>query len=102
MSEIIQIQVGQCGNQLGSAFWETICQEHEIDSTGFATEAQKPIHLQRVAAFFSLLENGRFIPHSVLVDMEPSALHTIQSKVFGDLYKPENFISGSSGSQPNE
>ena len=26
--EIIHVQVGQCGNQIGAKFWETISKEH--------------------------------------------------------------------------
>lgn len=40
--EIITLQVGQCGNQIGSEFWKQICAEHGISPDGmlqdFATE----------------------------------------------------------------
>ncbi|KAH0901749.1 hypothetical protein HID58_001111, partial [Brassica napus] len=35
MREILHIQGGQCGNQIGAKFWEVICGEHAIDPTGF-------------------------------------------------------------------
>lgn len=31
MREIIHVQAGQCGNQIGSKFWEVISDEHGID-----------------------------------------------------------------------
>jgi len=34
MREIVHLQAGQCGNQIGSKFWEVICDEHGIDPTG--------------------------------------------------------------------
>ncbi len=34
MREIVHIQAGQCGNQIGSKFWEVISDEHGIDPTG--------------------------------------------------------------------
>ena len=34
MREILHIQAGQCGNQIGAKFWEVICDEHGIDPTG--------------------------------------------------------------------
>ncbi len=41
--EVICLQVGQCGNQVGSEFWRTLCQEHAIRKDGtledFATQA---------------------------------------------------------------
>ena len=32
--EIVHIQAGQCGNQIGSKFWEIISDEHGIDTSG--------------------------------------------------------------------
>ena len=34
MKEIINIQVGLCGNRLGTKFWEAISDEHGIDPAG--------------------------------------------------------------------
>jgi len=31
--EIITVQVGQCGNQVGSEFWKRLCQEHGINKS---------------------------------------------------------------------
>lgn len=32
--EIITLQVGQCGNQVGTEFWKRLCAEHGINSQG--------------------------------------------------------------------
>jgi hypothetical protein len=34
MREIVHLQVGQCGNQVGTKFWEMISDEHGIDPNG--------------------------------------------------------------------
>merc|ERR1711937_540361 len=34
MREIVHIQGGQCGNQIGAKFWEVISDEHGIDPSG--------------------------------------------------------------------
>ena len=43
--EIVHIQCGQCGNQIGSEFWKKLCQEHGISEEGqlqdFATAGLK-------------------------------------------------------------
>lgn len=40
--EIITLQVGQCGNQIGMEFWKQLCLEHGISKEGiledFATQ----------------------------------------------------------------
>jgi hypothetical protein len=34
MRELVHIQAGQCGNQIGAKFWEDISEEHGIDQSG--------------------------------------------------------------------
>ncbi|KAM5387259.1 hypothetical protein ACJA88_001611 [Fusarium oxysporum] len=34
MREIVHVQVGQCGNQVGSSFWQTVSGEHGVDGSG--------------------------------------------------------------------
>lgn len=34
MREIVHLQVGQCGNHIGSKFWEVISEEHGINEIG--------------------------------------------------------------------
>lgn len=34
MREIVHLQAGQCGNQIGAKFWEIISDEHGVDPTG--------------------------------------------------------------------
>ena len=46
--EIITIQVGQCGNQIGMEFWKQLCLEHGIGKDGlledFATQVRRAPH----------------------------------------------------------
>lgn len=37
MREIVHVQAGQCGNQIGSKFWEVISDEHGIDTVSVPT-----------------------------------------------------------------
>ena len=32
--QIVHIQAGQCGNQIGAKFWEMIADEHGVDPSG--------------------------------------------------------------------
>ena len=32
--EILHVQAGQCGNQMGKKFWEVVCGEHGIGGDG--------------------------------------------------------------------
>ena len=36
--EMIMLQLGQCGNQIGFEFWKKLCKEHGISSDGILEE----------------------------------------------------------------
>jgi tubulin gamma len=36
--EIVNLQVGQCGNQIGTEFWKQLCREHGISEEGYLEE----------------------------------------------------------------
>ena len=55
--EIITLQVGQCGNQIGMEFWKQLCLEHGISKDGiledFATQVL-PSSLSRLLCIVSI------------------------------------------------
>ena len=36
--EMIMLQLGQCGNQIGFEFWKKLCKEHGISPEGILEE----------------------------------------------------------------
>ncbi|THD00446.1 hypothetical protein EYZ11_000010 [Aspergillus tanneri] len=94
--EIITIQAGQCGNNVGSQFWQQLCLEHGISQDGnleeFATEGG-----DRKDVFFYQSDDTRYIPRAILLDLEPRVLHGIQSGPYKNIYNPENFFIGQQG-----
>jgi tubulin beta len=60
MREIVSMQIGQCGNQLGCKFWEVICDEHGIDPTG-AYHGDSDLQLERVNVYWDEARGQRFI-----------------------------------------
>lgn len=60
MREIVHIQVGQCGNQIGSKFWEVISDEHGIDPSGTYTGSDS-LQLDRINVYFNESGSGRFL-----------------------------------------
>lgn len=95
--EIITVQAGQCGNSIGSQFWQHLCLEHGISADGnledFATEGN-----DRKDVFFYQSDDTRYIPRAILVDLEPRVLNSIQSGPYKNIYNPENFFLGEQGS----
>jgi len=100
MREIVHIQVGQCGNQMGSKFWELMSAEHGIDPTG-AYVGDNDLQLQRIDCYFNEGQGGRYVPRAVLTDLEPGTMDSIRSGTYGGLFRPDNFIFGQSGAGNN-
>ncbi|KFY25912.1 hypothetical protein V493_04376 [Pseudogymnoascus sp. VKM F-4281 (FW-2241)] len=94
--EIITVQAGQCGNSIGSQFWQQLCQEHGISQDGnledFATEGG-----DRKDVFFYQSDDTRYIPRAILIDLEPRVIAGIQSGPYKNIYNPENFFVGKDG-----
>lgn len=57
MREIVHIQGGQCGNQIGAKFWEVVCDEHGIDPTG-SYAGDSDLQLERVNVYFNEASGG--------------------------------------------
>ncbi|KAJ8446829.1 hypothetical protein Cgig2_016139 [Carnegiea gigantea] len=73
MREILHIQGGQCGNQIGSKFWEVVCEEHGIDPTG-RYAGTSDLQLERVNVYYNEASCGRYVPRAVLMDLEPGTM----------------------------
>ena len=52
MREIVHLQAGQCGNQIGSKFWEVISDEHGIDPTG-TYHGDSDLQLERINVYYN-------------------------------------------------
>jgi tubulin beta len=100
MREIISVQAGQCGCQLGSAFWNTITNEHGITPQG-RYEGDNDLQVERLNVYFNEASNGRYVPRSLLVDLEPGTMDAIRASSLGELFKPDNFIFGQNGAGNN-
>ncbi|KAJ1848945.1 Tubulin beta-5 chain, partial [Coemansia sp. RSA 486] len=99
MREIIHIQTGQCGNQIGTKFWETIATEHSIGMNGQwnGNPATRDMQLDRIDVYFNEAANNRYVPRAVLVDLEPGTIDAIRQDKFREFFRPDNFIHAQSG-----
>lgn len=99
MREIINLQVGQCGNQIGSKFWQTICGEHGLDPTGKYV-GKNDLELQRMDVYFNEAE-GKYIPRAICVDLEEGVTDQMRASSHSQLFNPSNFITRTSGAGNN-
>ncbi|KAL5655070.1 hypothetical protein ACJX0J_034389, partial [Zea mays] len=100
MREILHIQGGQCGNQIGSKFWEVVCDEHGIDPTG-RYMGTSDVQLERVNVYYNEASCGRFVPRAVLMDLEPGTMDAVRTGPYGQIFRPDNFVFGQSGAGNN-
>lgn len=115
--EIITLQVGQCGNQIGGEFWKQLCLEHGIDPSGvvkgpsailpslFTAHNNSFIEnidinpvIDRKDVFFYQSDDERYIPRSLLIDLEPRVVDRL-AKIgpYRDLFNPENLFVAQEG-----
>ena len=98
--EIVHIQAGQCGNQVGSKFWEIISDEHGIDPSG-EYHGDSDLQIERIEVYFNESSNDSYVPRAVLTDLEPGTMDSVRSSPFGKIFRPDNFVYGQSGAGNN-
>ena len=93
--EIITLQCGQCGNQIGMEFWKQLCLEHGISKEGtleeFATAGG-----DRKDVFFYQADDEQYIPRALLFDLEPRVLNHVQ-QTLPRLFNQENIYQHPEG-----
>mmetsp|Transcript_29138 Transcript_29138/g.75005 ORF Transcript_29138/g.75005 Transcript_29138/m.75005 type:complete len:450 (-) Transcript_29138:460-1809(-) len=100
MREIVAIQGGQCGNQIGAKFWEVVSDEHGIDPTG-TYHGDSDLQLERINVYYNEATGGRYVPRNILMDLEPGTMDSVRSGPFGQIFRPDNFVFGQSGAGNN-
>uniref|UniRef100_A0A7S2ZWK1 Tubulin gamma chain n=3 Tax=Rhodosorus marinus TaxID=101924 RepID=A0A7S2ZWK1_9RHOD len=100
--EIITLQVGQCGNQIGTEFWKQLCLEHGIDAhNGVLEDYAGESVSDRKDVFFYQADDEHYVPRALLIDLEPRVINGIRTR-YKNLYNPENiFVSPTGGGAGN-
>jgi len=103
--EIIHLQVGQCGNQVGSAIWKQLFAEHGLGDDGVydgkkATCDEKKA-LSGINVYFSDPETGKYVPRALVVDLEPGTVDVIKASAIGPNFKDDNMLFGNNGAGNN-
>ena len=112
--EMIMLQLGQCGNQIGFEFWKQLCREHGISKEGHPIIRSTQLlflkifssgilqehaseGIDRKDVFFYQADDEHYIPRSVLLDLEPRVINTIMNSEYKKLYNPENIYLAKDG-----
>ncbi|CAL4104893.1 unnamed protein product, partial [Meganyctiphanes norvegica] len=103
MREIVHVQAGQCGNQIGSKlimFWNVLRKDYLV-SPIVKYKATREHTLERTHINAANVTSGKYVPRAILVDLEPGTMDSVRQGPFGQLFKPDNFIFGQSGAGNN-
>ncbi|KAG2731657.1 hypothetical protein G9P44_005244 [Scheffersomyces stipitis] len=119
--ETITLQTGQCGNQVALQYWNQLAIEHGIAADGSASpypsntglgfraqgiDNENDEHAKdsnsgqyrddRPELFFTLSDNNKYTPRSVLIDLEPSVISKCVNSL--PMYNPRNIHLSEQGS----
>lgn len=71
--EVLHLHVGQAGTQLGNAAWELYLLEHGLLPDGRADKNSETFEEGGAfETFFTETGNGKYVPRSIFVDLDPS------------------------------
>ncbi|KAG2086743.1 beta-tubulin 2 [Suillus cothurnatus] len=101
--EIVNIQVGQAGNQVGEAFWRMLLAEHGLDDAGMY-KGTDPQQIARAGVYFTQVDSSgptKYVPRSVQVDLEAGVCNRLRSGPLGQLFRPDTYFTSDSGAGNN-
>ena len=111
--ECVTVQIGQCGNQIGSRFWDMVLSEHANHGA-----AQQGLFDESMSTFFRNVDSSGWdaneIPvgdgrrpitslraRAVLVDMEEGVVNEVAKGPLGELFDQRQYVTDVSGSGNN-
>jgi tubulin alpha len=89
--EVLTVNVGQAGIQLGAAVWEQYCCEHQIDNGGKRDAEMKDVNFK---CFFEETGSGQFVPRNLSVDLEPNVIDDVRNSKMASMFHPEFLLAG--------
>ena len=111
--ECVTVQIGQCGNQIGSRFWDMVLSEHAAHGS-----AKQGLFDESMSTFFRNVDGPGWdaaeIPvgegrtpiaslraRAVLVDMEEGVVNEVAKGPLGELFDQRQYVTDVSGSGNN-
>ena len=88
--EVLTVNVGQCGIQLGQAVWEQYCAEHGIDTSGKKPKSEDASFL----CFYEETGAGQYVPRNLMVDLEPNVIDDVKNSKYSKIFHPEFLLPG--------
>ena len=99
--EMVTVNVGECGINVGDTVWQQYCAEHNIECDGTMTK-NKPKYkncVRSVHCFFEEEADGRFFPRNLMISLDPEAIDNIENNSpYTEIYAPQYLMNSNEGS----
>ena len=89
--EVLTINVGQAGIQLGNAVWRQYNREHGIKENGTLKDDEADKYF---TTFYDESGSGQFVPRNLTVDLEPTVVDDVRTGAFSQLFHPDYLLNG--------
>jgi len=89
--EVLTVNVGQAGIQLGNAVWTQYCCEHEIKPDGKLVNEDADKYF---TTFFEETGTGQYVPRNITVDLEPTVVDDVRTGDYAQMFHPEFLLNG--------
>jgi len=92
--EVLTVNVGQAGIQLGNAVWTQYCCEHSINKDGTLANKEADEKDKYFTTFFEETGTGQFVPRNITVDLEPTVVDDVRTGPYSQMFHPEFLLNG--------
>lgn len=99
MRELITVGLGQCGVQLSEAFLELLYNEHSVDFGNGSLKPDAPNSC--LSSFLVESPESKLKPRSILVDLEPNAVESVQKGCLKAVIEENNCVKGKESASGN-
>eukprot|EP00477_Mikrocytos_mackini_P001883 GAHX01002048.1.p1 GENE.GAHX01002048.1~~GAHX01002048.1.p1 ORF type:complete len:476 (-),score=92.88 GAHX01002048.1:24-1451(-) len=100
--QLITIQVGQCGNQIGAEFLHRASREHgllQLQQTLATAQVPKVSRLYKddKEVLFYESEEGSYVSRSIFIDSEPRVISQLNNSPISNFINPNNIVMPTNG-----
>ena len=96
--EVITINVGRCGIQMGHRIWKQYCAEAAITKDGRCLSSSDDIAFEQI---FSETKDGKYRTRNLMVDTEAGVIENIRKSAYSGIYDDDCFVFGNESANNN-
>jgi tubulin beta len=85
------MEAGQCGNQMCTTFWKAVCDERGFGGGGEYC-GDNDAQLGHTNVFYYEASGGKYVPRSVLFDIDPGVIGAERTSPLVELLCPSNIV----------